>query len=65
MKATKTIGIPCVMDDNLVMWYFLKDTERLPLLDDDGTWVEGCYMCNSLEDGIDWLIQTGYITEQK
>ena len=66
MKATNLVGIPSVMDDLGIMWFFVKgenEEHRICVLLEDGTFDKGGYWVTSLEDGIDYLIMGDYITK--
>ena len=59
------IGLPCVKDSNGAIWYFLEGKQRIVIWDDTkNDFIEGGYMCNSLEDGIDFLREDGFITKE-
>lgn len=60
-QETKLIGIPCVLDSNGVYWYYFKEEQRITVIYNDARPAKGGYWCESLEDGIRYLKEDGFI----
>ena len=59
------IGLPCILDSNNVFWYYLKGEERITVWDKKfDRFADGGYMCNSISDGIYYLLMDDYITKK-
>ncbi len=51
-----------IIDDLGIAWYYLKDENRIAILDENGEYVGGGFWCESFEEGEHLLREGGYIS---